>query len=76
MAPRVVTRVANRVNDESLFTRAVRDLVPLVRSTDIPVIVGNIDTEDQFEWWRAIGVQTVQGAYTGDPGPPSEMPPA
>jgi diguanylate cyclase (GGDEF)-like protein/PAS domain S-box-containing protein len=76
MAPRVVTRVANRVNDESLFTRAVRDLVPLVRSTDIPVIVGNIDTEDQFEWWRAIGVQTVQGAYTGEPGSPSEMPPA
>jgi len=67
MATRVVTRVADRMDDESLFTRAVRDLVPLVRTTGVPVIVGDIDTADQFEWWRAIGATIVQGGYTGAP---------
>ena len=65
MSTRVVTRVANRTCDETLFTRAIRDLVPLVRGEGTPVIVGDIDTEEQLAWWRAVGVDTVLGTYTG-----------
>lgn len=73
MATRVVHRIANRTGDESLFTRAIRDLVPLVKSTGIPVIVGDIESEEQFEWWRAIGADTVQGDHTGPPGPADDL---
>jgi diguanylate cyclase (GGDEF)-like protein/PAS domain S-box-containing protein len=64
---RVVSRVANRTSDQSLFTRAIRDLVPLVRGNGTPVIAGDIETEEQFEWWREVGADTVLGHYTGGP---------
>jgi EAL domain-containing protein (putative c-di-GMP-specific phosphodiesterase class I) len=68
MSTRVVSRIANRTSDEALFTRAIRDLVPLVRSTGTPVIVGDIETEEQFDWWREVGADTVLGGYTGPAG--------
>jgi diguanylate cyclase (GGDEF)-like protein/PAS domain S-box-containing protein len=73
MANRVVTRVADRMDDDSLFTRAIRDLVPLVRGTNTPVIVGVIETEDQFEWWRGIGADMVQGGHTGAATAPDDL---
>lgn len=71
LSTRVVTRVANRASDDALFTRAIRDLVPLVRANGTPVIVGDIETEEQFQWWRDVGVDTVLGTYTG-PASPAE----
>jgi diguanylate cyclase (GGDEF)-like protein/PAS domain S-box-containing protein len=73
MSSRVVHRVASNA-DDSLFTRAIRDLVPLVRGTGIPVIVGDIETEEQFDWWCEIGADTVLGGYTGGPGPATALP--
>jgi diguanylate cyclase (GGDEF)-like protein/PAS domain S-box-containing protein len=73
MSTRVVSRIANRSSDETLFTRTIRDLVPLVRGDGTPVIVGDIDTEEQFDWWCAVGVDTILGGYTGTPGPPSAL---
>ncbi len=73
MAARVVSRVASRADDDSLFTRAIRELVPMVRGTGTPIIVGDVETEDQFEWWRAVGADTVQGGYTGATGGPAEL---
>ncbi|TDV55254.1 putative bifunctional diguanylate cyclase/phosphodiesterase [Actinophytocola oryzae] len=73
MSTRVVTRIANRANDDALFTRAIRDMVPLVRGTGTPVVVGDIETEDQFEWWRTVGADTVLGGFTGAPGPASAL---
>jgi diguanylate cyclase (GGDEF)-like protein/PAS domain S-box-containing protein len=71
MASRVVSRVAD---DGSLFTRMVRDLVPLVRGTGAAVIVGNVDGADQFEWWRSVGADQVQGEHVGAPGLPVDLP--
>lgn len=65
MSPRVVSRIANRNSDEALFTRAIRDLVPLVRGNGTPVIVGDIETQEQFDWWREVGADTMLGSYTG-----------
>jgi diguanylate cyclase (GGDEF)-like protein/PAS domain S-box-containing protein len=74
-AVKMASRVVSRVADEgSLFTRAVRDLVPLVRGTGAAVLVGNIDGEDQFEWWRAVGADQVQGEHVGAPGLPVDLP--
>lgn len=73
MSKRVVHRIANRASDDSLFTRAVRDLVPLVRSNGTPVLVGDIETEEQFNWWREVGADQVQGGYVGHPGPAESL---
>jgi diguanylate cyclase (GGDEF)-like protein/PAS domain S-box-containing protein len=73
VSTRVVQRIANRTDDDSLFTRVMRDLVPLVRSAGTPVIVGDIETEDQFDWWCEVGADAVIGTYTGAPGPTSEL---
>jgi diguanylate cyclase (GGDEF)-like protein/PAS domain S-box-containing protein len=73
MSTRVVNRIANRTDDNSLFTRVIRDLVPLVRSTGSPVVVGDIETEDQFNWWCEVGADAVLGDYTGPPGPASAL---
>lgn len=64
MSAKVVSRVT-RQGDDSLFTRSIRQLVPLVRESGTPVIVGDIDTRAQFDWWAALPVDTVQGEFTG-----------
>ena len=73
MSTRVVSRVANRSSDNALFTRAIRDLVPLVRDNGTPVIVGDIETEEQFNWWRDVGADTVLGTYTGPAAAPESL---
>lgn len=42
-----------------------RQLVPLVHETGTPVIVGDITTQKQLDWWREVGADTVQGTYVG-----------
>ena len=71
MSSRVVARVAG---ESSMFTRLVRELVPLVQDNGAAVIVGDIDAADQFEWWRAVGVEQAQGAHIGLPGLPGDLP--
>jgi diguanylate cyclase (GGDEF)-like protein/PAS domain S-box-containing protein len=71
MSSRVVARVAG---DSSMFTRVVKDLVPLVQGNGAAVIVGDIDGADQFEWWRAVGAEQAQGAHVGLPGLPADLP--
>ncbi len=72
MSRRVVSRV-DRMGDEALFTRSIKQLVPLVRECGTPVMVGNIDSEARYKWWRAIGAESVQGSFTGDPAPPEDI---
>ncbi|GAB1515931.1 putative bifunctional diguanylate cyclase/phosphodiesterase [Actinophytocola sp. KF-1] len=71
MSPRVVARVSD---ESSMFTRVVRDLVPLIRASGASVIVGDVDGAEQFEWWRAVGADQVQGAHVGLPGLPVDLP--
>ncbi|GAB3445213.1 putative bifunctional diguanylate cyclase/phosphodiesterase [Actinophytocola sediminis] len=71
MSARVVSRVT-RQGEESLFTRAIRQLVPLVRESGTPIIVGNVDTQAQFDWWSAVGAETAQGDFTGTTASPQD----
>ena len=50
---------------DALFTRAVAHVVPMVRESGVTVIVGDVETQAQFEWWRAAGADIVQGQFTG-----------
>jgi PAS domain S-box-containing protein/diguanylate cyclase (GGDEF)-like protein len=72
-APRVTRRVARGVDEGTLFVRAVRDLVPLVRGEGTSVIVSGIESEKQLEWWREVGAQYAQGPLFGAAGPPEDI---
>jgi len=75
MADRVVRRISTAVEHDkaTMFLRATRDLVPLVRDTGADVLVGNIHTEEQLAWWREIGAVTASGPLFGAPRPPDEV---
>lgn len=64
MSGKVVSRVT-RQGENCLFTRSIRQLVPLIREGGTPIIVGDIDTQNQFDWWSEVGAETVQGDFTG-----------
>jgi EAL domain-containing protein (putative c-di-GMP-specific phosphodiesterase class I) len=71
MSGNVVSRVA-RMGEDALFTKSIRQLVPLVRDSGTPIIVGDVETEAQFEWWREVGADVAQGDFTGTAGSPAE----
>lgn len=71
MSPKVVSRVT-RQGEDSLFTRSIRQLVPLIQESGTPIVVGNIDTQSQFDWWSEVGANTVQGDFTGTTASPQE----
>jgi diguanylate cyclase (GGDEF)-like protein/PAS domain S-box-containing protein len=73
MANRVVHRVSRGMDKQSLFLRATRGLVPLVRDSGAAVIVGQIDNEEQLAWWHGIGVETAAGPLFGSAGPPEDI---
>jgi len=73
MAKRVVTRVARAGGKETLFVRATRDLVPLVRNYGAGLIVSHIETEEQLEWWRDVGAGCAMGPLFGSPGPAEDV---
>jgi diguanylate cyclase (GGDEF)-like protein/PAS domain S-box-containing protein len=71
MSDRVVSRV-DRMGEDALFTRAIRQLVPLIRESGIRVVVGDIANEAQFEWWLEVGADIAQGDFTGTAGSPQD----
>jgi PAS domain S-box-containing protein/diguanylate cyclase (GGDEF)-like protein len=75
MADRVVRRISTAVehDKQTMFLRATRDLVPLVRDTGAAVLVGNIHAEEQLAWWGGIGAATASGPLFGTPRPPDEI---
>jgi PAS domain S-box-containing protein/diguanylate cyclase (GGDEF)-like protein len=73
MANRVVNRIARAGGKETLFVRATRDIVPLVRDHGAGLIVGNIETEEQLAWWREVGAGCALGPLFGSPGPPESI---
>lgn len=75
LADRLVARVGEAVakDRETLFLRATRDLVPLIRDTGAAVIAGHIATEEQLTWWQALGVESASGPLLGPAGPPEDI---
>jgi EAL domain-containing protein (putative c-di-GMP-specific phosphodiesterase class I) len=68
-----VRRVARGMEKQTLFLRATRDLVPLVRDTGATIVVGQIETEDQLAWWQEVGAGTASGRLFGEAGPPEDI---
>jgi diguanylate cyclase (GGDEF)-like protein/PAS domain S-box-containing protein len=73
IAPEIVARIAQRPGDDSVVARAVRDAIPLVRSTGATVIVPGVDTPEQVQWWRDAGADTAWGAHFGPSVPGSQL---
>lgn len=73
MANRVVNRIARAGGKETLFVRAIRDLVPLVREFGAGLIVGNVESEEQLAWWSEVGAGCALGPIFGSPGPPEDI---
>lgn len=77
MAARVVTRVARGSQQESkretLFARAIRDLVPMVRDTGASVYLTGIETDEQLDWWRRAGGTAAQGPLLASPASADEI---
>lgn len=69
MARRVVSRVARGAERESVFAKAIQQLVPLVHNHGVEVYAGFVETESQAAWWREIGADAAQGPLFGGPGP-------
>ncbi|HEU5476017.1 MAG TPA: diguanylate cyclase [Actinophytocola sp.] len=75
MSNLVISRItrAVRAGKETMFLRAIRNLVPLVCENGAVVAVGNIEDEDQLAWWRETGAAAASGPLFGVAGPPDEI---
>jgi len=71
IAPHIVERLA-RGHTESVVAQAVRQAIPLVHDCAATVIVADIDTVEQAEWWRSAGADTARGACYGAAVTPDE----
>jgi diguanylate cyclase (GGDEF)-like protein/PAS domain S-box-containing protein len=69
IAPDIVARIAARPGDDSLVARAVREIISLVHTADVTVIVPNVDTPEQAQWWRSARADAAWGAHLGVPAP-------
>ncbi|SDC42072.1 EAL domain-containing protein [Actinokineospora iranica] len=65
MADLVVARLVEP-RPEALFTRAIRDLVPMVRDTGVSVMVAGMETAAQVEWWTEAGADRASGPVFGE----------
>ncbi|MGQ0777615.1 MAG: putative bifunctional diguanylate cyclase/phosphodiesterase [Pseudonocardiales bacterium] len=73
IAPSTVARVARHPGDDSVVTHAVRQAIPLVHSVGATVIVPEVDTAAQTDWWRCAGADIARGVQFGPPVPPDKL---
>ncbi|WP_156754397.1 EAL domain-containing protein [Actinokineospora pegani] len=66
--PAVIARVDAAAPD-SLFTRTIRDLLPLVRATGTSILAGGITTHPRLTWWTDAGVDRAHGPVFAHPAP-------
>jgi diguanylate cyclase (GGDEF)-like protein/PAS domain S-box-containing protein len=69
IAADIVARIAGRSGNDSLVARAMREVIPIVRSADVTVIVPGVDTPEQAQWWRNAGADAALGTHFGPPVP-------
>ncbi|AHI01824.1 putative bifunctional diguanylate cyclase/phosphodiesterase [Kutzneria albida] len=65
ISPWLVQRQASRSITDSLVDRSLRDLVSTVHMAGSRVVVGEIETAEQADWWRAAGCDFASGGYFG-----------
>ncbi len=74
IAPDTVALVAQRPAADSLVARAVSQAIPLMHRAGATVIVPDVNTAEQAQWWRNAGADTAWGDHFGPPVPDSELP--
>ncbi|MEV0681211.1 diguanylate cyclase [Actinosynnema sp. NPDC050436] len=71
LAPSVVRRLAGQ--RESLPHKAIGQMLRAIREAGTAVFVPEVETEEQAEWWREVGVDGAFGPFTGPAVPGYEL---
>ncbi|MGH4025758.1 MAG: putative bifunctional diguanylate cyclase/phosphodiesterase [Pseudonocardiaceae bacterium] len=59
---------------DSIVREALGALVPLIRRTGTAVVVGNVDSAEEADWWRSIGLDSARGAAFAASCEPEHIP--
>jgi diguanylate cyclase (GGDEF)-like protein/PAS domain S-box-containing protein len=59
----LVRRQAERGDQESLVTSALREVLAIVHRAGATVIVDGVDSAEQARWWRHVGADLAQGEF-------------
>jgi diguanylate cyclase (GGDEF)-like protein/PAS domain S-box-containing protein len=73
IAPTVVQRVVQPLGSGSAVIQAVPAVLRLLHNCGCTVIVRDIDTHNQANWWRTAGADIGQGTFLAPPAPPDEI---
>jgi EAL domain-containing protein (putative c-di-GMP-specific phosphodiesterase class I) len=65
LAPTLVERLAHGPVEESLAARAARNLMETARLAGASVLVSDVKTSDQADWWRQAGCELAGGPLFG-----------
>lgn len=74
IAAEIVSRIAQRPGNDSVVAQAVRQAIPLVHSAGATVLIPDVDTAQQAQWWRDAGADEARGAHFGPPVWHDELP--
>lgn len=66
LAVELVELVNGRCADDEPEVRAVRQLVGLLRDSDVRVCVGDVHDEEQARWWQQLGCDFAVGPRYGE----------
>lgn len=74
-AVRIAQPVARQLANtpSALPARALRAIVPMLRTAGISVVACAVDTKELANSWRAIGADCAVGALFGRPSPPQDI---
>ncbi|SDM66306.1 putative bifunctional diguanylate cyclase/phosphodiesterase [Allokutzneria albata] len=73
VAPWVVRRLSTEDGTDVALRNSVRFLIPALGRSGARVVVGEIETVEQLEWWRGVGATFAQGPYFGEPSSADEL---
>ena len=73
VAPWVVRRLSTEDSADEALRTSVRFLVPALARSGARVVVSEIETKEQLEWWRGIGAEFAQGPLFGEPASAQEL---
>ncbi|HEY3609572.1 MAG TPA: EAL domain-containing protein [Pseudonocardiaceae bacterium] len=72
MARPLVRRLAG-LDPECRLARTTAALVGTMRDTELPVVVSDLRTEREVDWWRSVGAISGSGPYFSEPVDADEL---
>jgi EAL domain-containing protein (putative c-di-GMP-specific phosphodiesterase class I) len=73
IAPTVAQRIVQPPASGSAVLRAVPAVLRLLHDCGVTVIVRDINTHNQADWWKSAGADIGQGAFLASPTTPDQI---